>query len=97
VATAASTCGTNGLCNGAGQCALFPNGTQCAAPGCQGNSNLVTSACNGSGQCVKTTVDCTPYKCNGTSFLCYPTCTNQGSCSPGHTCTGSNGNPGVCQ
>src|SRR5262249_31366727 len=37
-AQAASTCGNTGLCNGAGGCQLYANGTQCGAPNCNGNT-----------------------------------------------------------
>ncbi len=32
----AASCGTNGLCDGAGHCASYPVGTSCAAAGCHG-------------------------------------------------------------
>jgi hypothetical protein len=92
--TAATSCGTTGACNGSGGCALYAAGTMCAAGACQGPSGLLKSTCNGLGQCVQGTVDCTPYKCDTTNLVCFASCTSNGACSPGHSCSG--GNPGTC-
>jgi hypothetical protein len=92
---AASTCSTTGACNGAGQCALYPAGTSCGKS-CQGPATLVVSTCNGLGQCIASSTDCTPYKCDGTNLACFASCSSNGSCAPGHSCSASGGNPGTC-
>jgi hypothetical protein len=38
----AGSCGTNGTCNGAGACSLYPAGTMCGSG----------RQCNGAGACV---------------------------------------------
>ena len=45
----------------------------------------------------RATIDCTPYKCDGTTLACNTTCVNPGDCAPTVTCAGSNGGPGICQ
>jgi hypothetical protein len=92
--TAASTCGTNGTCNGAGACALYAAGTQCAPAMCKGKVNLAApSTCNGTGTCMAgPTTMCAPFACMGTA--CKTTCASDADCAGGqHTC---NVATGVC-
>jgi len=92
--TAATTCGQTGACNGAGGCALYPAGATCGASSCSGPTNFVKTICNGLGQCVQSTTDCTPYKCDTTNLVCFASCSSNGACAPGHQCSG--GSPGTC-
>ena len=59
-----STCGYNGLCDGAGACQLF-FGNTCAKGTCNGNVVEGASACDGTGVCRAgaTTMLCLPYFC----------------------------------
>lgn len=78
------TCGTTGMCNGAGACAKFPAGTACGPQVC--SSGVVSGGrCTGSGTCAKTTPDyCEPYKCGPTS--CKTSCTSSTDCEIGYVC-----------
>jgi hypothetical protein len=57
-----ASCGTNGRCNGAGNCQRYPVGTPCNQA-CEGE-NLTSSTCDAAGMCsVSETHDCTPLMC----------------------------------
>jgi hypothetical protein len=92
-ATAATTCGTTGTCNGSGQCVRYPAGTPCVPATCSAAATLTSSACDGTGQCVAKSTDCTPFKCDGTTLTCKTGCATNGDCAPGYTCTGT---PATC-
>jgi hypothetical protein len=51
------SCGADGACDGTGLCRFAPVGTPCAELSCSGQ-NVTTSACDGSGHCVESTLDC---------------------------------------
>lgn len=83
-AAAASGCGTTGVCNGAGACALFANGTECVAASCPTTTSMnPADACNGSGACVATAVvQCQRgYLC--AAGACHTSCTVDGDCDAG--------------
>jgi hypothetical protein len=92
-ATAQSTCGPKGtLCNGAGACQLWLNGTVCQAASCTSATLLAKAqTCNGSGSCVAgspATSDCTPYLCSNAT--CATSCgTFDSNCVPGDFCNGA--------
>lgn len=78
--TAASGCGTTGMCDGAGKCSLWPAGTTC------GTSTSCTAGvetqyqCNGQGVCQPAgTTYCAPYVCSGNA--CGAQCTSDVNCS----------------
>ena len=50
---AATTCGNDGTCNGAGACRKYVIGTQCAAATCTGSTSTSLRACDGAGVCVE--------------------------------------------
>ena len=83
----ASSCSTNGLCNGNGDCQAYPIGTVCASQTCVSGVYSPPSTCNASGQCVPSpSRSCDPYVCNGST--CYDTCTSSNAqCVPGNVCT----------
>jgi hypothetical protein len=87
--SAASTCGQDGRCDGAGGCRRHVAGTRCAADSCGGPDNQTyTSArmCDGQGTCVAaTTTSCWPYFCAG--FRCKDECTRHEDCASGHWCS----------
>jgi hypothetical protein len=84
-AQAASTCGTDGSCNGTGACRLFPTGTVCTASSCAGSTFQPADTCNGSGTCTDNgSSSCTPYVC-GTSS-CKTSCATSSDCVTGYVC-----------
>jgi hypothetical protein len=87
----ASTCGTNGNCDGTGACQKYADGTACSSATCPANSATLTNAgmCS-NGACNKPTSDCSPYFCNGVS-ACLGTCGSDSDCATGYYCTGVNG------
>ncbi len=86
-ASAPSTCGLDGTCNGAGSCRLYPGGTQCASSSCQDNLVTSLSLCNGEGACTPATMACDPYACNPASGTCFMACTSDAQCMDGILCT----------
>jgi hypothetical protein len=95
-ATDASTCGTNGLCDGAGACQLHANGTTCVGGSCIGSTLTPPRTCDGAGVCKSVTTSlCDPYGCDATSKSCKATCTATTDCASPNVCvtaTGSCGN-----
>jgi hypothetical protein len=86
--SAASTCGTDGFCNGAGACRLYAAGTVCVAESCSGTTYTPARTCNGSGTCQSvTTSSCVPYICGPSA--CRTTCASSGDCSSGNYCSSS--------
>ncbi len=84
---AQSTCGTTGVCNGAGACEKYANGTSCAGTSCaSATSQNNARSCDGSGACKAATVtNCqTGYRCTGNA--CLTTCANDGECAGGYYC-----------
>jgi len=81
-----STCGTTGLCNGAGSCSLYANNTVCASAVCTDSITLQNAdLCDGTGSCVdKSTTNCSPYICSGTA--CLTTCSTNMHCVSGAFC-----------
>lgn len=91
-ASAPSSCGTSGACDGAGACALHPAGTSCGSGGCSAPNEAMTApTCDGAGDCVPgTRVSCGSYRCR--SGACLTSCAGGIDCyGPGGGCTG-----GVC-
>ena len=88
VALGTATCGTTGLCDGAGACARYPAATVCAASTCSGTTQNDTRHCDGSGTCsALTTTDCSPYRCGPTA--CNTTCSDDTGCVAGSFCDGA--------
>ena len=85
---AASTCGNDGKCDGAGGCRKYRPGTVCAAEHCESNVYTPESTCNATGACVAPdALSCVPYACNGGK--CFGSCTVDGNCSAGNVCVGN--------
>lgn len=88
-----ATCGRSGLCDGAGQCALYPDGTPCLegasceegvcvveAPGCDG-SEVVAAG--------ETILDCAPYNCitaDDNTIQCATSCASNLDCAETFLC-----------
>lgn len=85
-----ATCGQNGQCNGAGACAKYPAGTECAAGACNGTSQTSASQCDGMGTCVAgMQSQCVQgYGCDGNK--CATSCTTNSQCAPGYECDPAN-------
>ncbi|MBI3200834.1 MAG: hypothetical protein HYZ29_04755 [Myxococcales bacterium] len=88
----ALSCGTTGVCNGAGSCALYNSGTQCGTPSCSSGSRT-TYACNGGGACLSTQTACAPYIC-ASATDCRTNCTVDAQCAANAYCRTSDG---TCQ
>jgi len=83
----ASTCGTNGLCDGAGACQKYATGTVCVAQSCAGSTQSNADTCNGIGMCIDNgSSSCAPYVCG--AIACKTTCTVDADCSTGNYCSG---------
>jgi len=90
----ASTCGTNGLCNGSGACQKYPSGTQCAGGSCTGSSATAVSTCNASNTCVAPApTNCTPYICGANA--CKTTCATTADCLAPDVCLGTTCSPPI--
>jgi hypothetical protein len=86
---AASTCGTDGSCNGSAACRLYANGAVCAAATCSGTTFTPARTCNGSGICqTPAASSCGAYTC-GTSGTCQTSCTSNAQCVPPNVCIGT--------
>jgi hypothetical protein len=81
-ASAVTTCGNDGSCDGAGACRKHPAGATCLAAGCSSAAVHTASTCNGTGTCVAgTTTSCGAYQCDGAGVACQTTCTTDASCT----------------
>jgi hypothetical protein len=77
------SCGTTGLCDGEGACALWPAGTECAT--CSGQNSFERGECDGAFDCVPSeVVDCDAGSVCGDGD-CVPTCFFS-DCPTGLTC-----------
>ena len=81
---AVSTCGTNGVCDGAGRCRLYDQTTACGAISCD-QGLLSIPLCDGRGACEDTAVSCGGYLCESAGS-CKDTCTTDADCSEGFLC-----------
>ncbi|HVZ71134.1 MAG TPA: hypothetical protein VHJ20_02060 [Polyangia bacterium] len=85
----ATSCGTNGLCDGNGSCQSYAPATQCSPAVCP--TGMATKTLPGTcatGACMATTASCAPYKC-GTGGNCAGSCAGDGDCVPGYYCNGT--------
>jgi hypothetical protein len=82
--TAASSCGTNGLCEDNDDCQYYPGSTSCAPAKCSDTTNQVIaeSFCDNNHNCTAGGVatDCGAYNCNPATVACYATCTDGSEC-----------------
>ena len=86
LASDVSTCGTTGLCDGAGACDLFPENTPCAAASCASSATQNTArVCDGQGTCRDAQlIDCSPFLCS--KGACKSLCLSDADCEAGHQC-----------
>jgi hypothetical protein len=79
-----TTCGLDGLCDGAGGCQSWPATTVCVAPNCPvGSADQVVRYCDGAGTCSSAGVPvavCAPFVCNG-GTVCPTACAANTDCA----------------
>jgi hypothetical protein len=90
----AASCGTDGTCNGAGACRVYPNGTVCAAGSCPTGAVLTSPRTCNAGTCgVSTTAPCPGgFLCDAANNMCKATCTvatSAADCVAPNVCTGT--------
>ncbi len=80
-ATASTSCGLDGACDGTGKCRNWSTSTACRNQSCAGITQTNAATCNGTGACsAVTTKSCDPYGCNGTT-ACKTTCISSADCN----------------
>jgi hypothetical protein len=88
----ASTCQSDGTCDGAGGCRLHVAGKACAPASCANASLRPAATCDGKGKCqTPTTVTCGGYTC-ASPVECRKTCTSDPDCASPSIC----GKDGAC-
>jgi hypothetical protein len=91
---AASTCGTDGTCDGSGACRLFASGTVCVPGTCStGATQVQPRLCNGTGTCqTSASATCVGgFNCNTGANVCRTSCTiptQATDCAAPNVCTG---------
>ena len=81
----ATSCGTDGKCDGASGCRIYPAGTNCAPESCTNGVYTPPSACGATGRCVTPNATaCAPFVCNGAR--CFASCTADANCVTGKLC-----------
>ena len=84
----ATSCSTNGVCDGAGACQYYPAGTECSPQSCVAGAYSPPSTCSAFGQCVASpSRTCSPFLCNGSA--CYDICVSDKQCVTGNFCQNS--------
>jgi hypothetical protein len=89
---AGSTCGTNGLCDGAGQCQLHDDATICREAACDKGSNMLLpeGRCDGRGSCAIAAggFSCAPFMCHPNGKTCADGCSAPADCVLPALCVG---------
>ena len=81
-----TSCGRDGVCDGAGACRKYPSGAVCKAAACSGSTMTLVARCDGNGACTPAaTQPCVPFTCDGTTG-CHTTCTTDANCTAPNTC-----------
>ncbi len=89
-----TSCGFDGMCDGAGACRRYPAGTTCLPGQCQGAAVIGARACDGQGLCKQgPAIVCAPYSCDSSKNACFDACTQNGQCVSGQACV--NGSCGL--
>ncbi len=87
LAEAASTCGRDGKCDGAGACRRHVPGTVCRAGSCENDAVVGENVCTSDGQCRPGPTEiCAPFSCDSTKQQCFSTCVASTQCVSGHQC-----------
>jgi hypothetical protein len=92
-----ASCGTNGLCDGAGQCQLYDDTTVCGDAACDRSSNTFVreARCDGRGACAGAgpALSCAPFMCRPDGRGCADRCGGSADCVSPNAC--SNGSCGT--
>ncbi|MCG5053594.1 MAG: hypothetical protein KA712_11590 [Myxococcales bacterium] len=87
-AKTSSTCGTTGVCDGAGKCAVYDSGVICAGATCSGDKSkeIGASTCDGAGKCATPAGNtcANDLVCGGSS--CKASCAEDADCRNGKKC-----------
>ncbi|MCG5051902.1 MAG: hypothetical protein KA712_02990 [Myxococcales bacterium] len=89
---APETCGTTGVCDGAGACAFHASTVVCRQKTCvdgpSSSSATPETKCDGKGQCppAPTATTCPLIRCDTTNNVCLPNCMADGQCVPSSFC-----------
>jgi len=93
--TATNQCGTDGACDGSGECRKVSSSHVCAAASCTGSTFKPVATCDGAGACnTPMTESCGTYPCATTG--CAKTCSSQADCSGTSYCKITSGTSGTC-
>jgi hypothetical protein len=94
-AQAASTCGTEGACDGAGACRKHPSGTVCVPATCVGTLQFTASTCDGAGSCKQGSATSCPdgFACASSGIACNTACSSDTHCATGYYCSASSCKP----
>lgn len=88
-ASGVEACGQNGLCDGAGQCGVYSDGTECSSPQCASGVLTLGDAClSGVCQPSQQTEPC-PSGCDAARTGCASACIDDVSCADGTFCASS--------
>lgn len=89
VMTASTSCGTDGTCDGAGNCRKWGTETTCGPSSCPAASSsfVAAAACDGNGKCAPgNPSSCGAYRCDDSTRMCRADCSGANDCSPGAYC-----------
>ncbi len=87
-AMAPTSCGFDGLCDGAGNCSNWDDGTVCFSQYCVGGVLFFADTCNGGGVCTDGgNESCDGYACADSGEDCRTACTEQFHCAFGYYCS----------
>ncbi len=93
----AESCGTNGLCDGAGACQLYDDTTVCGAGSCDAASNTFhpEARCDGHGTCAGggAAISCAPFVCKSNGKACADSCNGSADCVAPNACTNGSCGP----
>jgi hypothetical protein len=82
-----ATCGTDGKCDGAGMCRLFPSGSVCNPATCSTATLRNAGTCDGKMHCVvPLAVSCGGYTCATSGTACRTTCAADPDCASPSVC-----------
>lgn len=82
-----ASCGKSGTCDGVGGCALYPQGSVCAASSCTGALWTGPGTCDGLGTCQPGgQASCAPFTCAPQGNVCHTICVSSDDCVSGSAC-----------
>jgi hypothetical protein len=91
------SCGTNGLCDGDGHCAVYDATTVCGDASCDKGSNTFVheAHCDGFGTCAGagTPLSCAPFTCRPDGKGCADRCGSTSECVQPNVCSGGSCGP----